>query len=101
MRPTGRKEIVIDSMYQNKTREVFPTTEVSVNNVPELRVKNWNEIFLADTELRVVGIFEREKPNGDKETFYRLEIRQFGVKDKDVDEMTPEEIIKKIEEKQE
>lgn len=100
MHSAGRKIIQADSPYQNKVEEVFPIVSVYTTNAPELRAKNMNEMFEADSQFRVVGIEEMDKGNGDKEIVYRLEMRQFGIKHKDVEEMTPDEVLKKIEEKQ-
>lgn len=100
MQDTGVKKLALDSAYQNKQVEVFPETEISSKSVPDLRPKNINEIFPADVTLRVIGIAEREIGGGKKETFYRLEIRQLGVKQKNPEDMEPEEILAKIEEEQ-
>ena len=100
MQSTGEKKIILDSMYQNKFEEVFPYLWVSTKSVPELKVKNFNEVFLAETEFRVDGIEDREQSNGDKVPYYRLELRKMGMKEKPSEEMTAEEILKKVEEEQ-
>jgi len=100
MQSTGRKVIINDSMYQNKTEEQYPVVEVSAKSVPELKVKNHNQMFSAEVEFRVCGIHDKDLPNGDKETFYSLELRQLGMKEKSPEEMTSGEILQKVEEEQ-
>jgi len=89
-----------DSIYANKTKNVYRETEISANRVPDLKVKNWNEIFPMEVTVRVVGIEERDVGGDKRETFYRLEIRQAGTKEKNPDEMSSDEILTKIEEEQ-
>lgn len=87
-------------MYQNKVEDVFPIVEISANAIKSLLRKNHNEIFPLNTVVRVVGIEDRDVGGGKKEPYYRLEVREADVAEKAVDEMTPQEIAVKIEEKQ-
>jgi hypothetical protein len=91
---------MIDTMYQNKTEEVYPIVEISAEKIKSLLRKNHNDIFPLNSVVRVVGIQDRDVGGGKKEPYYRLEIREADVAEKPIDEMTPEEIAVKIEEKQ-
>lgn len=100
MQSAGRKIVIQDSMHANKFEEQFPTIRISAKSVSELKVRNFNEFLLADCEFRVVGIEDREQISGDKEPFYTLELRKIGMREKPAEEMTSEEILKKVEEDQ-
>jgi hypothetical protein len=100
MESAGIRKIIIDTMYQNKVEDVFPIVEISANAIKSLLRKNHNEIFPLNTVVRVVGIEDRDVGGGKKEPYYRLEVREADVAEKAVDEMTPQEIAVKIEEKQ-
>ena len=100
MQPAGIKKIIIDTMYQNKTEDVYPMVEISAKAIKSLLRKNHNEIFPLNTIVRVIGIEDRDIGGGEKEPYYRLEIREADVADKPLKEMTPKEIAVKIEEEQ-
>jgi hypothetical protein len=97
---TGTKEITNSDMFQQKIREVFPVAEISAESVPDLKVKNVNEIFPASVTVQVVGIEERDIGGGQKKLFYRLEIMDMGLEDRTPDEMSAAEIEAKIDEEQ-
>lgn len=97
---TGIKVKVDDTLYQNKEVEQFPTADISADRVPDLKPKNQNQIFQALVTMRVKGIEERNIGGDNRETFYTLELREMGVVDKDLEDMTAEEIEARIEEKQ-
>jgi hypothetical protein len=100
MDSTAIKQRILDSPYQNKVEDKYPEVEISSDMVRDLRTKNINEIFSMNIVVRVVGITERDIGGGKKHHFFNLEIREAGATDKTPDEMTPEEILKKVEEKQ-
>lgn len=100
MESAGIRKIIIDTMYQNKTEDVYPVVEISAKAIKSLLRKNHNEIFPLNTVVRVVGIEDRDIGGGAKEPYYRLEIREADVAEKPVEDMTPQEIVVKIEEKQ-
>jgi hypothetical protein len=100
MESAGIRKIIIDTMYQNKMEDVYPIVEISANAIKSLLKKNQNEIFPLNAVVRVVGIEEKDVGGGKKEPYYRLEIREADVADKPVEEMTPKEIVAKIEEQQ-
>lgn len=100
MDSTAIKQRILDSPYQNKVEDQYPKVEISADMVRDLRIKNVNEIFTMNMVVRVIGIKERDIGGGKKHNFFELEIREAGVTEKTPDEMTPEEIVAKIEEKQ-
>jgi hypothetical protein len=93
---TGRKVLDNDTVYQNKFKEIFPSTEVSSKRVPDLKLKQMNEMLKLEVTARVSGIDEREVGGGNRETFYILEIREMEVVDKDVEDMSSDEVQEKI-----
>ncbi len=97
MESAGVKKILNSDMYQNKYVEEFPETELSATQIRELLSKNQNDMFDIKATVRVIGIREYERADGKKETYYRLEINSVGLDDKSPDEMTPDEILAKIE----
>jgi hypothetical protein len=100
MQSAGMRKIIIDTMYQNKVEDIYPTVEISAKAIKSLLRKNHNEIFPLNTVVRVVGIEDRDIGGGEKEPYYRLEIREADVAEKPVEDMTPKEIAVKIEEQQ-
>ena len=88
------------SMYQNKVKEIFPHTRISAKRVTSLATKLHNEIFQMTMTVRVAGIEDEDTGGGEIEPIYDLEIREASVKRKVPEEMTAEEIQKKIEEEQ-
>ena len=97
MEHTAVKRPVLDSAYQNKLEELFPTIEISTAQVKKLKDKQFNELFPISAVVRVTGMYEREVAPGLKEPFYTLEIRDVDVLNKDTEDMSPEEIRDKIE----
>jgi len=98
MESAAVKRIILDSMYQNKTEDVYPYVDVSANAIKDLLKKNHNEVFPMNVVVRVIAIEDRDTGGGKKEPYYRLELREAGVTEKQVEEMTPQEIEAKIEE---
>lgn len=100
MYSTGKKEIINDSMYAQKMEETFPSVTISARSVQSLLPKKYNESFPMNIDVRVISIEEQEVGNGNKETFYKLEVRAADIAEKTVDEMSPDEIKRSIEEDQ-
>ena len=91
------KKPVADSMFQHQEEEIFPTFEISASSVKTLKQMKFNSLFPVDAIVRIIGVNEQEVGPGRKETFYRLELREIGIKHTDDIDMSPEELKDKIE----
>jgi len=89
MKSLGVKYSTDASMVQSKYAESYPTAYISSKQLPELLAKKHNEVFNMTVQVRVIGI-NGEKPN------YHLAILKAGMDDKPAEEMTPEEIMARI-----
>ena len=99
MESAGRK-VTNHNMLQGKFTEIFPEVELSAKQIKGLLAKSHNEMFGMQMQVRVTGIREYESGDGSKETFYTVEIKEADVESKAQEDMTPEEILARIEEDQ-